>query len=59
MQITTYRTITNQTQTSSLKKLSNRIRIELTKKSNQMNRTRAKIESNTERITNSEIFLQP
>jgi hypothetical protein len=31
MQITTYRTITNQIRTSSLKKLSNRNQIELTK----------------------------
>jgi regulator of sigma D len=57
MQITTYRTITNQT--SSLKKLSNRTRIELTKKSNRTNRIRTKIESNTERIMNYELFLQP
>jgi hypothetical protein len=59
MQITTYRTITNQSRTSSLKKLSYRARIELTKKSNRTNRTRTKIESNIERIMNYELFLQP
>jgi hypothetical protein len=37
MQITTYRTVKNQTQTSSLKKLLNRTRIKLIKKSNRMN----------------------
>jgi hypothetical protein len=54
MQITTYRTRTNL-----LKKSSNRTQIELTKKSNRMNRTQAKIESNIERITNYKFFLQP
>jgi hypothetical protein len=52
MQITTYQTITNRIRTSLLKKLSNRTRIELTKMSNQINRTRTKIESKTEHIMN-------
>jgi hypothetical protein len=59
MQITMYRTITNRTQTSSLKKLSNRTQIELTKKSNRTNRTQTKIESNTKRIMYYELFLLP
>jgi hypothetical protein len=58
MQITKYQTITNRIRTSSLKKLSNRIRIELRKKSNRTNRTRTKIESNIERIMNYKLFLQ-
>jgi hypothetical protein len=59
MQITTYQTISNRTRTSSLKKISNGTQIELTKKSNRTNQTRTKIESNTERIINYILFLQP
>jgi hypothetical protein len=52
------RTITNRTRISSLKKLLNRIRIELTKKYNRTNQIRTKVELNTERITNYELFLR-
>jgi hypothetical protein len=47
MKITTYRI-----RTSSLKKISNRTQIELTKKSNQTNLTQSKIESIISEITN-------
>jgi hypothetical protein len=48
MQITTYQTITNRTQTSSLKKLLNRTRIKLTKS----------LIERIEHRTNYEFFLQ-
>jgi hypothetical protein len=49
----------NRIRTSSLKKLLNQTRIELTKKSNRTNRTQTKIESDTEHIMNYELFLRP